>query len=163
LLILHGGHILLADDHAAATTCVRTEHPVIAAAIVNAAEHSARFRSMVEAIETTDGIVYVREGPCRLGLRACIAGVHRTPSNRFVFIKVDARKAVGCELMSSIGHELQHALEVLRNPKVIDNYSLAHFYMHEGPTGSERFETLAAVRAGLLVQRELGAHSMCRH
>jgi hypothetical protein len=38
--------------------------------------------------------------------------------------------------MASIGHELQHAVEVLSNPKVIDNDSLAHFYFNVGPTGA---------------------------
>jgi hypothetical protein len=73
LLILHGGTISLATERGTTTTRVRSDHPVIAGAIADAAEHSATFRSMVEAIEETDGIVYVREGPCRLGVRACLA------------------------------------------------------------------------------------------
>jgi hypothetical protein len=81
-----------------------------------------------------------------------------------VYIKVDTRKAAGCELMASIGHELQHALEVLTNPKIIDNHTLAHLYMREGPTGdNDRFETESAVRSGLLVESELHAHFRCRH
>ena len=49
------------------TTCVRSEDAVIAAAIAEADEHSFTFRSMVDAVEATDGLVYVREGICRLG------------------------------------------------------------------------------------------------
>jgi hypothetical protein len=139
---------------------VRSEHQVIAAAITDAAEHSATFRSMVESIGATDVIVYVREGRCTLGLRACLAAVQKTPAVRFVFVNVDTKRAVGCELMASIGHELQHALEVAQNPRVVDNDTLAHFYMHLGPTGSDRFETAAAVRAGLLVGQEVRAR--CR-
>jgi hypothetical protein len=70
----------------------------------------------VIAITTTEDIVCVRDGTCRFGLRASLAAVHSAPSIRFVFITVDRRKSVGCELMASIGHELQHALEVLSNP-----------------------------------------------
>jgi hypothetical protein len=163
LLILLEGAISLAAEPATTATRVRSDHRVIAAAIVAAAEHSATFRAMVEAIEQTDGIVYAREGSCKLGLRACLAAVHSAPPIRFVYIKVDTRKTVGCELMASIGHELQHALEVLRNPKVVDRNTLAHFYMHEGPTGdNDRFETESAVRAGLLVEKELHARSQCR-
>ena len=163
LLIMHDGAISLAAQRPATAARVRSEHPVIAAAIVEAAEHSPAFRSMIEAVERTDGIVYVREGICRRGLRACLAGVHSAPSNRFLYVKVDTRKVAGCELMASVGHELQHAVEVLQNPKVIDNYTLAQFYLHKGPTGDDlRFETEAATRAGLLVEKELKGRSRCR-
>jgi hypothetical protein len=162
LLILHESTFAAAAEDLSTTTRVRSEHPVIAAAIVNAAEHSGMFRSMVEAIEKTDGIVYVREGTCRFRLRACLVGVHRAPPVRFVYIKVDTHRSAGCELMVSVGHELQHALEVLNNPKVIDNLGLAHFYFQEGvPRGGTRFETEAAVRAGFLVEEELAASAAC--
>jgi hypothetical protein len=163
LLLVHDGAVTLAAQLPATTSRVRSEHPVIAAAISTAAEHSTAFRTMVEAVERTNGIVYMREGTCRRGLRACLAGVYSAPSTRFVFVKVDLRLVAECELMASIGHELQHALEVLENPKIIDNYTLAHFYMHEGPTGDDiRFETEAAMRAGLLVEKELTSRSKCR-
>jgi hypothetical protein len=81
------------------TTRVRSDHPVIAAAITEANEHSLTFRTMVHAVEATDGLVYVRDGVCRLGVRACVAGVHSAPPIHLVYIKVDTRKAVGCELM----------------------------------------------------------------
>jgi hypothetical protein len=163
LLILYEGAMTVAAERAKTTTRVRSTQPVIAAAIGAATEHSAAFRSMVEAIERTDGIVYVHEGSCRFGLSACLATVQSAPPVRFVHIKVDMRKAVGCDLMSSIGHELHHALEVLGNPKVIDDHTLAHFYMREGSTGDDnRLETESAVRAGLQVEKELHARSMCR-
>ena len=149
-------------DSTSLITRVRSEEPRIAAAIVHAINDSPTFRSMVETIQGTDGIVYVREGVCRFRLRACLAGVHNAPPVRFVYIKIDTRRAVGCELMASLGHELHHTLEVLENPSIVDNDTLAHFYMHAGPTGeNDRFETESAVRAGLLVERELSARSKC--
>jgi hypothetical protein len=142
---------------------VRGSSPAIVDAIEQAIQHSSTFTQLVTAITTTDGIVYVREGTCRFGLRACLAGVHSAPPIRFIYIKVDSRRSVGCELMASIGHELQHALEVLSTPKVIDNHSLAHFYMRQGATGNDtRLETEAAVQAGLLVEKELVASATCR-
>jgi hypothetical protein len=136
------------------TTRVRSDSPIVAAAIAEAIEYSPTFRAMVEDLGATDGLVYVR---------ACVAGVHSAPPIRLVYIKVETRKAVGCELMASLGHELQHALEVLWNPKVVDNRSLAHFYLRAGPTGDDRrFETEAAVRAGLRVDNDLHARSRCK-
>jgi len=164
LLILYEGAISLAAEQARTTTRVRSEYPLIAAAIATAAEHSPAFRAMVEAVEKTNGIVYVRVGTCRRGLRACLTNVHSAPSVRFVHVAVDTRKAVDCELMGVIGHELQHALEVLGNPKIVDDQSLQHFYMREGATGDDnRLETESADHAGLQVEKELHARSMCRH
>src|SRR4030095_15099373 len=55
------------------------------------------------------------------------------------------------------------ALEVLGNPKIIDDHTLAHFYLREGSTGDDtRLETESAVRAGLQVEKELHARSICR-
>jgi hypothetical protein len=65
--------------------------------------------------------------------------------------------------MASLGHELQHALEVLWNPAVVDNRSHAHFYLRAAPTGDgRRFETEAAVHAGLRVEKDLHLRSRCR-
>jgi len=164
LLIVYEGAISPAAEQARTTTRVRSEYPLVAAAIATAAEYSPAFRAMVEAVEKTDGIVYVRVGTCRRGLRACLTNVHSAPSVRFVHVAVDTRKAVDCELMGVIGHELQHALEVLGNPKIVDDQTLQHFYMREGATGDDnRLETESADHAGLQVEKELHARSMCRH
>ena len=163
LLILYEGATSLATEQARTTTRVRSEYPLIAAAIATAAEYSPAFRAMVEAVEKTDGIVYVRVGTCRRGLRGCLTNVHSTPTVRFVHVTVDTRKAVDCELMGVIGHELQHALEVLGNPKIVDDQALQHFYMREGATGDDnRLETESADQAGLQVEKELHARAMCR-
>jgi hypothetical protein len=41
---------------------VRSHHPGIASLIEHAAERSKTFRGLVDAINTSDGIVYVEEG-----------------------------------------------------------------------------------------------------
>jgi hypothetical protein len=161
LRVLHEAAIPLAAQRATMTR-LRSEHPAIAAAIVAATDHSVTFRAMVEALKDTDGIVYVRDGRCRTRLRACLAGVHSAPPVRFLNITVDTRRSAGCELMASLGHELQHAVEVLSNPTIVDNQSLQHFYMREGATGDAfRLETTAAVGAGRLVGSEVSAASIC--
>jgi hypothetical protein len=153
----------LADTQIHGSARVRGSSPAISRAMELALEQSPTFRGLVAAINQTDGIVYVREGTCRLGLRGCLAGVHSAWPIRFVYITVDPRRSAGCELLATIGHELQHASEVLSDPKVIDNQSLAHFYLRTGATGDDaRFETEAAVRVGLLVEKELVAGATCR-
>jgi hypothetical protein len=94
---------------------VRSASPRVVAVIIEAAAQSKTFRGLVDQIGTTDGIVYVAEGECGHGVHACLlftitmAGPHRV-----LWILVDPRKA-DRDFMASIGHELQHAVEVLSN------------------------------------------------
>ena len=57
--------------------------------------------------------------------------------------------------MGSIGHELQHAIEVLGNSKVIDTKALYFFYERIGIRRGNTFETAAAIQAGNHVRAEL--------
>ena len=88
---------------------------------------------------------------------------HRASLRQCLVDTVLRHYAVGCEL-SSIGHELHHALEVLGNPKIIDNQTLAHLYIREGEATHDDngFETESAIEAGLQVEKELHARAMCR-
>lgn len=138
---------------------VRSESPTIAAAIAEGIERSAAFRRLVEMIGATDGIVYVQEGSCRRSSRACLhLSVGVAGSYRFLRILVSTRKAPGCQLVASIGHELQHAVEVLANPKVRSTFDMFLFFDRTAPVGwRDSFETDEAIRAGLQVDKE-----MCR-
>ena len=55
------------------------------------------------------------------------------------------------ELLASIGHELQHAVEALGDPHVTDNRTIYFFFDRIGSTRLGRFETHAAIQAGLEV------------
>ena len=97
---------------------VRGASPRVAALILEAAAHSDTFRQLVDQIGKTDGIVLIREGRCGLGVRACLLhAITIAGPNRMLFILVDARPS-DCDLMGSIGHELQHAVEVLSDRQV---------------------------------------------
>jgi hypothetical protein len=60
--------------------------------------------------------------------------------------------------MGSIGHELQHAIEILSDPHVIDGIGAYFLFDRIAPIGAvagrDRFETRAAVRAGVDVRSE---------
>ena len=134
---------------------VRGGDPSIAALIREATERSKTFRRLVEAIDTTDGIVYVEQGRGRNGVRAYLAlTVTVAGPNRVLRIVVDTRGEHSA-LLSAIGHELQHAVEVLSDPAVTNGRAIVSFYQRVGPTGSERFETTPAIRAGLEVFAEV--------
>jgi hypothetical protein len=134
---------------------VRSGHERIVALIARATAQSATFRRMVETIEASDGIVYIQEGVCRGGIRACLIGVTKPGAMRLLWIRVDTLKT-DYELMASIGHELQHAIEVLRNRTVTSTGAMFLLYVREGSKGaSGAFETVAAVATGEAVALEL--------
>jgi hypothetical protein len=118
-------------------------------------ERSTTFRSLIDAIDATDGLVYVLEGECGQGVRACLhMSVELLGENRLLRILVNPRRAPGCELIGSIGHELQHALEALRNPRIRNGFAMSSFFHQIGPEGPRRFETPEAVKTGVAVERE---------
>jgi hypothetical protein len=138
---------------------VRSSNPSINALIQQATERSATFRRIVETINASDGIVYVEEGQCRQGVPACFTSVTAAGRNRILSVKVDTSKA-DHDLMVSIGHELRHTIEVLANPRVVDNESMLFFYASVGSRRPGRvFETSAAVDAGNAVRDELRKHA----
>ena len=134
---------------------VRADNPVLSAAIVEGAKRSTTFRRLIDAIDATDGLVFVLEGRCGQGVRACLhMSLELSGENRLLRILVNSRRAPGCELLGSIGHELQHALEALSNPNVRTSFELSSFFQQIGPEGPRRFETPEAIHVGLAVGKE---------
>jgi hypothetical protein len=134
---------------------VRAVGPRVAAVLIEAAAQSKTFGGLVDRISTTDGIVYVVEGDCRHGVRACLLPTMTMAGpNRVLRILVDPRKS-DRDLMGSIGHELQHAVEVLTNRMVTDNGAMVLLFKEMCDGCGLRFETDAAIRAGSAVRGEL--------
>jgi hypothetical protein len=148
----------LVDCQGASTTMprIRTADPDIARAIAQATEWSQTFRRLVEAIEKTDGIVWVSRGRCGSGASACLLTyLIVSGPNRLLHVHVAPRRS-GHELMESLGHELQHVLEVLGS-SARSTAEMYNFFEY-GPgvyRVGDRFETRAAVEAGFAVGREV--------
>ncbi len=137
---------------------VRSSHAYIRAMIDEASERSDTFRRLVKGIEATNGIVYVEQGACGHSVHACLS-LHVTPAAeyRILRVTVDARQP-DWEVMSSIGHELQHALEVLSNATLTTLQAVYLFFSHGASTG-DSFETNAAIAAGNSVRNEVGSYA----
>lgn len=128
----------------------------LATVVAQATARSATFRQLVHAIGQTDGIVYVENGRCGRGAHACLLAVTAAGGSRIVRVRVDARGA-DWELMGLIGHELQHAVEVLSEPAITNTTAMLAFYLREGRRIGNLgtlVETVAAVRAGDDVRTE---------
>ena len=143
-------HSLMASD-----ARVRGASSRLVAVISEAAAQSKTFRGLVDRISTTDGIVYVAEGQCAQGVRACLLNTMTIAGpNRVLRILVDPRKE-DRDLMGSIGHELQHAVEVLSNRFVRTYSAMILLYKEICDACGRRSETNAAIRAGNAVRAEL--------
>jgi len=136
---------------------VRTHSPIIRALIHAASEKSKTFRGLVAAIDASDGLVYLNVGTCGR-VRACF--LHRVTlagPSRVLHIVVDVRPN-DLALTAAIGHELQHALEVLGDTRIRTDLDIVAFYARHGLklTGlNGAIETDAAIAAGDAVRDEL--------
>lgn len=136
---------------------VRSDSPAIADSIARGLPRSPTLRRLVDSINATDGLVYVDEGNCGNSANACLlSSVLIAGPYRVLRIQVNLRKGQGCDLVASIGHELQHALEVLSNARIRDHSQFYHFFDRVGTRDENRFETKAALRMGLTVAKECG-------
>jgi hypothetical protein len=122
--------------------------------IDDAIEQSRTFHRLVHTIQTSDSIVYIEDSECRHRRRACLVAVTEARPYRILWVRVDTRNEDSNFLAGSIGHELQHVVEVLSRPTVTDNAAMFLFYDRGGPRRST-FETEAAIQAGNRVRAEL--------
>ena len=139
---------------------VRSTNADVTALIRRGIRRSPTFSMLVAEVEKTDVIVYIERTPQlprlldgRLLLIGVAAG-HR-------YLRIQVRPGLSAsEEIALIGHELQHALEVAREPLVRDTAAMAALYKRIGtPSIGAKlsFDTLAAQNAGRSVRGELGS------
>jgi hypothetical protein len=138
-----------------ATPHVRSHSATITAVIRQASERSETFRTLIDIIEASDGIVYIEEGRCSRVVRACLVTV--TPAGagfRMLRVRVDIRRR-DADLISAIGHELYHVTEVLSHRLVTTGAAMYSMYSRIGRLADGiGFETEEAIRAGAAVRHE---------
>lgn len=160
ILTLGPAHRIAAAEGTSLPRVRSTSHR-LAAVIEDARQRSQTFRSLTETINETDGIVYVQEGQCGHGVRACLTSVTVAGPNRVLWVRIDTTRVdwnADWDLMGAIGHELRHAVEVLSERTVRDDMSKHVFYALSAERRSignpDVFETDAAILAGLHIRDE---------
>jgi hypothetical protein len=144
-------------------THVRPMAPSVRELIVRGIARSPSLRILVERLERSDVIVYVyddRSRPSTLDGRLSFmsaAGGFRYVRVRIV-IRRDERRNI-----ATLAHELQHAVEIVEQPAIVDERTFAQVYAQIGhatapsPGARHGFDTVAAVRTGDRVAREVWA------
>lgn len=108
---------------------IRSPDARLRALLLGGCRMSPTLRQLAGAIGRTDGIVYLAIGPCPLrALRGCLLhSVHDTGNARYMWIRLSANTDER-ELIATIAHELQHALEVLIRADLRSQHDLLDFY-----------------------------------
>jgi hypothetical protein len=141
---------------------VRSTDPVIASLITRGREESPTFQRLVQIVHVSNGIVYVERGECRGGVLGCLKGITASGSRRIVRLTIALGRR-DADIIATIGHELQHAVEVLSDPAVVSTATIYLFYRRAGMDGrTGRFETAAAIAAGDAVRADLQRRSVGR-
>lgn len=144
------------------SSSVRAENALVQQLIAEGAAGSAAFRSLVDRINESDLIVYVR---CRVfttpELRGQLTFLSATGGRRYAVVELACLLQTYVAQMGILAHELQHAVEVASAPWITDTRTLDRFYAAHGrlvrsDAWSRAYETPAAVESARRVQRELG-------
>ena len=142
-------------------SAIRSSDRVLNELLADGYARSTTFRRLVDAISITNTLVYVEAGICAFGqLNACLLPFIATTDNgRYLRVVVTQplNLARRDRLISLIGHELQHALEVAERPEVIDVASMIALARRIGfpLKGRAGYETSAARAAGTAIFEEL--------
>jgi hypothetical protein len=143
---------------------IRTDDPGVRALIAEGSANSPTFKHLIDAVNATDGIVYLLRGSCRLRVRACLLlHVTHAGSHRVLRLVIERQKA-DWTLLPTIAHELAHAHEVLGDEQVRSANDMFALYVRIGidpPQSSLQrrnpaaFETQRAIDTGQRVREEL--------
>ena len=134
--------------HTRATARLRPATPAVRAMVEDAIERSATVRALVHEIAASDLIVYVESGRTAPPAIATTKLVTSSARVRYVRITFDAMTPPNA-FVPLFAHELQHAVEIARNPDVRDAGDMRRLYARIGQDTRETlsFETDAAQAA----------------
>jgi len=116
-------------------------------------------RSLVNKLDASDMIVYVRVVPATSTLESTITYVSTTRMARIVMISIEEGTAPdrGMELL---GHELQHAADIADRPAITTDADFQNLLARLGYRDHSKargYETAAATQAEGRVRREVRA------
>ena len=137
---------------------VRPHDSRSAAILLRGIERSTTLRLIVDQLESRDVIVYIE---MQSALKQQLAGrlTWLTAAGNSRYVRISLNSTLGPEvLVSTLGHELQHALEIALAPNIVDEASLEAHYKRHGihmQSHSSGWDTLAARQKGEMIRREI--------
>lgn len=121
---------------------------------------SETFRSLVDRIEAGNVIVYIAVNPIlKSSLSGALTWMTRAGGFRYVRASISTELTFD-QMIATVAHELQHAVEVIEDESVKDERSLVALYKRIGQPSratNSGWETINAQQTGYQVRRELFA------
>ena len=135
---------------------VRVRTPALESVFRTALDRSPTFHALVSELEESDLIVYVdRDLMLRPSVHGGITFAGEGEGVRYLNVWLNPRNTTR-QMMATLGHELQHAVEVARATHVRSGEAFLRHYRHIGVRGaSDNWDTREAREAGRLVAREI--------
>jgi hypothetical protein len=138
---------------------VRPQDPRLVELLRAGVARSATFRALVDRLEAGNVIVYVSlSQTLKSGVAGHLTWMTKAGSFRYLRATLSIEQTAD-QMIATLAHELQHALEVSADANVTDQRSLMALYKRIGkPSWSgqrEAWETEAAQNTGYQVRREL--------
>ena len=135
---------------------VRSQDRAVRHLLKRGFKYSYTFRDLMARLERSDVIVYIEYVP---DLPASLDGrmmmLPTAHGQRYVRIQI-ALRGTPDEAVGTLGHELQHAIEVAEATGVRDQTAMTALYERIGLRGGVHvYDTLAAQEVGRTVRREL--------
>jgi hypothetical protein len=152
----------IAQTSSPALTRVKPAGPEMRRLILEGHARSAAFRALVDEIQRSNAIVVVQIGLCANGrIRSCVSNVDADVNGRYIRIKLNT-KATDDRLIATIAHELQHAVEIVRDPETVDATTTLSLYRRIGTNDcrarlTDKCESEAALQIEAFVNAELAA------
>lgn len=127
-------------------------------------QRSETLRALVDRLDGKDVIVYVEMQPkLKARLAGALTWITGTPKFRYVRISWTPDLSTNAAI-ATLGHELQHALEIADQPSIVSDSTLeAHYREHGIDMRSHNgWDTLAARDRGDDVRRDLASVRLTR-
>ncbi len=127
---------------------------------------SATLKSLIDRIEASRVIVYVAINPMmKPNLSGMLTWMTQAGGYRYVRVSI-SNDLTPDQMIATIAHELQHAVEVIEDEAVSNEESLVALYrrigQQSGTASPSRWETDAAQRTGFVVRKELASVPVTR-
>lgn len=153
----------VAQTHATPAPRVRPETAQTTALLNELLERSHTARELVETLSGTDLVAYVRHRTFTTATLNGRTGLVRSEAPTRTLIVEIAGQRSWLDQMVTLGHELQHVVEIAAEPAVVDPPSMVRYFSRIGirTPGIEAasFETERAVTTAKRIRQELYGNS----
>ena len=120
---------------------------------------SPSLKALMTRVEATDVVVYLKCKRLSSRVDGQLTFLSAVAGLRYVLVEIACDRGE-LRRLSTLGHELQHALEIAEWPSIVDEASLgrafaAFGFQRERTSTARTFDTAAAVAAGEQVWKEI--------